>query len=48
MTGWLLVVDRRGEVVKVTESSRDKATDAKEMIEAYRVPGAGKIFNTDL
>ena len=30
------------------ESSRDKATDAKEMIEAYRIPGAGKILNTDL
>lgn len=32
----------------MNESSRDKATDLKEMSEAYRVPGADKILNTDL
>ena len=30
------------------ESSRDRATNAKEMNEAYRVSGADKILNTDL
>ena len=42
------VVDRRGEVVKRTESSRDIGTDANEMDEAYRVSGANKILDADL
>lgn len=30
------------------KSSRDKPTDVKETSEAYRVPGADKILDTDL